>query len=174
MRLTQDRRNTILSSIIKDTFKKREDRIAKRENVLALRIRDVVLAKHKTAYLSLPVGFQRIASCVNANVGGRFIQLAFSVWSPCPSVTKQPVFIVGSPMEARISKWMNDRDDLNKERGDLREKISAALYSVTTHKRLVEIWPAVEKYLPADSPNNLPAIRVKELDQQIAAAKKTT
>jgi hypothetical protein len=159
---------------MKDTFKKREDRIAKRENVLALRVRDAVLTKHKTAYLSLPVEFQRITSWVSANVGGRFIQLAFSVRSPCPSVREDPVFIVGSPMEARISKWMNDRDDLNKERGDLREKISAALYSVTTHKRLVEEWPAVEKYLPADAPKNLPAIRVAELDQQIAAAKKTT
>ena len=174
MRLTQSTRSQILRSVLDDAFGKRRDRLAKRESALALRVRDSLLGKHKAVYLALPPNLLPKSNDIDVNAGGLRVSLCFEHATPCPPISwRHPVPLeTGTRLAEAVIKLTDAKKQIKDDEGELSAKIGAALYSVTTYKKLVEEWPAVEKYLPADAPKQLPAIRVGELDKEIAAAKK--
>jgi hypothetical protein len=64
----------------------------------------------------------------------------------------------------------NRRDDLITERNQLKREIRAILYSVSTFKKLYDVWPEVSKFTADIEVNvamQLPAVKVDSINQKI-------
>ena len=73
------------------------------------------------------------------------------------------------PLSIRIEQLDAEERTINEQRQSLRADVRAAVNSVTTVKRLLEVWPEVKELLPtyAAPTKNLPAIKVEALNAAI-------
>lgn len=78
----------------------------------------------------------------------------------------------GSPVRAVLDGLRKEEAALEEDRSALRREVRSVLNSVTTVKRLLDVWPEAEKYLP-DRPEtpNLPAVVVADLNKKIEILK---
>ena len=72
----------------------------------------------------------------------------------------------------KYEKVLESHGDWLKERRNLNTEITTVLNSVNTTKQLIEVWPEVEKFLPAHiaDPNTgikLPALKVSRLNEKL-------
>ncbi|MBZ7312623.1 hypothetical protein FMK79_17585 [Klebsiella oxytoca] len=65
---------------------------------------------------------------------------------------------------------MNEEQKLNARAKEIESTVWAALNSVTTLKRLVEVWPESKELIPEssdDARTTLPALKVEDLNRMI-------
>ncbi|WP_224267647.1 Nmad5 family putative nucleotide modification protein [Klebsiella michiganensis] len=70
----------------------------------------------------------------------------------------------------RFDEIMNEEQKLNARAKEIEATVWAALNSVTTLKRLVEVWPECKELIPENSDNaraSLPALKVEDLNRMI-------
>ena len=84
-------------------------------------------------------------------------------------VTAEPTFTADHPVTIERGEISNARDALNVERSEIEQLVAATVHSVTTIKKLLEVWPECVELIPsADAPMaNLPAVPVPELNALI-------
>jgi hypothetical protein len=66
-------------------------------------------------------------------------------------------FALDHPLTQRRIAMKQGLHELETAKKILREELTKVFYSVTTDKRLLEIWPEAEKWLPSQSAMHLPA-----------------
>jgi Nucleotide modification associated domain 5 len=82
------------------------------------------------------------------------------------SIKDQTLYLAYKVIEA-------ERDAVNEKKTELRDSIRRTVYSTTSLKKLIEVWPEVESFLPASlvAPKPmLPALPVAELNAALKAA----
>ena len=70
----------------------------------------------------------------------------------------------------RFDEIINEEQKLNARAKEIEATVWAALNSVTTLKRLIEVWPESKELIPENSDNAkamLPALRVEDLNRMI-------
>lgn len=176
-RLTKTLRDDIRHAVMTKTFKRREERLRKREHAIALALRDLTLGVHKEAFLSLPRELQGNAwGNIYAHLPGDSERhRPFSLpanGTPCPVHYCEKSLLEGSAKGRRIAerahKWIQDRDRLRQDRAALTVRIDAVLHRTTTVKKLLDLWPEAAEFVPQhERPMSLPAVQPAELNAAI-------
>ena len=176
MRLTKSIKEEIIIKVLREAISERKARNDKQEYSLAIECRDKFAGKHLDALLSLPGNMVETGTGCSVNIDGRWIVLKFNSElkrEPCPD--GRHVVNSKSALGKKILKWSDERDAINKDRGALRREIRTLLDSVTTDKKLLEVWPEAEKYIPKEPAPAYPlAVRPQDLNKKIEAAKKAS
>ncbi|MEF3108810.1 Nmad5 family putative nucleotide modification protein [Raoultella sp. WB_B2P2-3] len=77
----------------------------------------------------------------------------------------------------RFDEIMNEEQKLNARAKEIESTVWAALNSVTTLKRLVEVWPESKELIPENSDSvksSLPALKVEDLNRMIGLPTEAT
>jgi hypothetical protein len=170
-RLTSQLKQDILFKVLEDAFHERCKVHKAREHALAYLVRDQRLGEHKKAFLSLPPELVWEISGVRVAISGLYTHLGYGRQEPTPhnlSESLDPKTELG----AQVAAYIDNETAMRKEQREISAAVNATLNSVTTVKRLLEVWPEAAKYLPKnpDKPQ-LPALRIDDLNARIAAAK---
>jgi len=177
MRLTVRLKDQILSGVIKDTFKKREENLKQEMRALGDVVLNKVVGKHEDAIKNAPDGFYPVAGHIRVRFGeSRFTvgQIPLSTERRIPySMLNLRTQVDDKGIIKRYETLQKKEARLKKDKDDLKRQVRAMLESCTTLKKLKDLWPEVESYLPAASQPtaNLPAIVAEDLNKTIAALK---
>lgn len=110
---------------------------------------------------------RRSDTIYRANLGGLRVNLSLQDEHLCPSGL---VFHGDNPLVLRFHELQN-REGSIKERADgLRLKIRAVLNSVTTVKKLLDVWPEAKELLPAqleEARVQIPAVQTASLNAEL-------
>ncbi|MBE0015272.1 hypothetical protein FOT82_18030 [Raoultella planticola] len=77
----------------------------------------------------------------------------------------------------RFDEIINEEQKLNARAKEIEATVWAALNSVTTLKRLVEVWPESKELIPENSDSvksSLPALKVEDLNRMIGLPTEAT
>jgi hypothetical protein len=180
MKLTNKEHDNIIQKAIIAKFQPIRDGLRKRESEIALRayksLYDPAVLRQAA---KLPKGWLRTDGCLRFNAGGFRIVLN----------TKDPVLVpsgnsgycndLGS-LTGDISKEVQDfateKEQAKKDEQVAAEKLKALLYSITSLKRLKELWPEGKKFYAyldeAAVIGGLPAIRFDDVNVLLGLPKK--
>lgn len=147
--------------------------------------------KERDLMASLPTGWVGEASYGQVMIDGKVTQINFGYNRPVPHASAQdvhgtkPVSAVldeGHPYllkreERRVAAEAHDQfnRDYRERRNSLKVRIRAIIESVTTIKRLIEIWPEVVDFLPeevSDPVSGVPAVLIADLNADLGITKK--
>jgi hypothetical protein len=172
LKLTQSLRDHIQGAILTNRFSSDEKALEKRQGDLARIIyEDVFDQKTRKKMASLPEGWLSTEDYVRVEIAGQVKSLRLP--KPCrfPFNKRSNVLRVYDarhPIASEYQQYRNDRDDLQKSRTGLAAKLSAVLGSATTVKKLVELWPEAEPFVPKEPVKaSLPAINFSDLNKSL-------
>lgn len=80
------------------------------------------------------------------------------------------LFSADHELSKRFEKLNKKESKIKKKESEIEANVQAALNSVTTIKRLIEIWPESKELIPTDiskSTSTLPALQVEDLNKLI-------
>lgn len=180
MKLTKGLRNQILSNVLNQTFKERSEALTATEYDLADRVYKKKFSKTVDLMNALPEGYLVSGESLSVSVDSTSEQLRlpecrrgsldiFRNWHTSLSLNSRE-----SALGREILEWSRQGQVLRNERQKLRSQVGAILESVTTLKRLKEVWPESVQYIPAEAETTgalLPAVRVDEVNKLIACCK---
>lgn len=169
-KLTNQLRSDLADTLLKRRFDEAHSALAKREKALGIRIyEDVFDAKTRAAMKRLPAGW--LPTINHAKVkfeAGGYSAVHMGEDRPVPHVkyhTTLKVYGARDPISEAYQEWESDTKSLRESRSRLEVEIRGALDSVTTIKRLLELWPELEPFVPKDGVKTLlPAINVSTLN----------
>lgn len=105
------------------------------------------------------------------NLGGLRVRLNFGPSREerriCPS---EVMFAADHPLALQFGQLENRKADLKSKRDTLRHQVQAVLASVTTVKKLLEIWPEAKELLPQnveEAKPQLPALPIADVNALI-------
>lgn len=105
------------------------------------------------------------------NLGGLRVRLNFGPSLEerriCPS---EVVFAADHPLVLQFGQLENRKADLKSKRGTLKQQVQAVLASVTTVKKLLEVWPEAKELLPQnveEAKPQLPALPIADVNALI-------
>ena len=105
------------------------------------------------------------------NLGGLRVRLNFGPSREerriCPS---EAMFAADHPLALQFGQLENRKADLKSKRDTLRHQVQAVLASVTTVKKLLEIWPEAKELLPQnveEAKPQLPALPIADVNALI-------
>lgn len=180
-KLTNAYREKILGDVLRDTFKDRMAALNAEENDIALAVYLDAFNKAEIAMLNAaPKGWFAETREIRCIPGGGYQILCLSGESVRFPFKKYQVTLKkyesASPLAERIALWTNAKSDLQKTKDQLSASVRALLDSVTTVKKLLEIWPAVATHAPwlLEEKKPLPAIPVESVLLAIQNAKQAT
>lgn len=81
------------------------------------------------------------------------------------------LFSADHELSKRFEKLTQKESNIKKKEAEIDANVHAALSSVTTIKRLIEIWPESKELIPTDiskSTSTLPALQVEDLNKLIS------
>lgn len=176
-RLTNSIKDALMSDLLKRAFKKRGDEMIARNVDYAHRLYEDALAPHLKLINSLPKGWLELDDDIKIQLGAEIKQIRFvgtlAAWcltddmrkagieiqrdkqyKPFPSIYKSACvkpYPGDHPLVLEYDKLKNDWDDLHSEIREAAATARGAMDSVSTVKKLIEVWPEVEtlatKYL---------------------------
>lgn len=80
------------------------------------------------------------------------------------------LFAADHEISIKIDELLSDQAKTNKRKDDIEKTVWAALNSVTTVKRLIEVWPESKELIPENVDSvkaALPALKVEDLNKMI-------
>lgn len=86
------------------------------------------------------------------------------------------VYDAKHPLTARYDAWKKAQDDLDAEKSKAKSSAEAVLNSVTTVKKLIEVWPEVEQFarpFAVESPSRAIALPIRELNARLGLPPQT-
>lgn len=174
IRLTSDLRSQILSHLMECAFGARERELKKAQDALTETIKNTLLPKSLVEKMDqLPKGSFPVVNAIYVQVNGKHHTRHFN-----PPI-RVPYYLKGNTQqfgaESAIAKEHHRlellKDDLEKQRNEAKAATRAALESVTTLKRLIEVWPEVEpfakKCVAATSGCRAIAIPIPDLNKKL-------
>ncbi len=107
------------------------------------------------------------------NLGGRRVRAYFdgrTGYHPerVKKYTVSDYTITDGPLCDEVDQLTNDETDIDTRETKISTDVWALIKSVSSVKRLLEVWPEAEKLLPATSAlaaKNLPAVQTAELNK---------
>ncbi|MFA7063687.1 MAG: Nmad5 family putative nucleotide modification protein [Methanomethylophilus sp.] len=175
VRLTKFIREQILNALLKHSFEAREKDLNERKQAFAKEIyNDVYPPKVRAAMAALPAGF--LPTCNGLKVsfeGGRYTYVYFGERLPIARdhecyVAK--VYPPEHPFAARFIALDREEKDLKREKDEAKNNAKAVLESVTTVKKLIDLWPEVETFArpyAAESTSRAVALPTRELNARL-------
>lgn len=181
-RLTNALKDQIVDAAAKKAFGERERLLKERKNQLAMS----VYALH------YPLPLQEIMTTMQTKMGNRPFSMSDSFYGQSFGGRRQylhlpqekPFFAerldpkyeyldVDHPLTLEFNAISNADDDLKAEDKKLRSEVRAILNSVTTVKRLLDVWPEVKDLLPnLEKPEvYLPAVQIDKINATIFKTK---
>lgn len=163
MRLTQDVKDQIQKRLLEATFNKEQEALTAAENTLAVKVLESMLdRKTRDALRKAPEQFVRRDSSIDVDIPGRrWTRLDYKDTDLSP----QHSAIVSDELAKEVGAHLDRLDELNARRTAALHQLRGVFLSVTTTKRLVEVWPDLEPYIPFDTEVVYPiAVRPAELN----------
>lgn len=157
MKLTNDIRDRMVIKIMSDKFGKQREALTKTDIALADDVYNSIEGINKIK--KLPIDWFINTICFTCYFHGERETLTMSERRPIPyaAYNEKFKFALENKFTQRRIKMKQDRYELGIAEKELREELKKVLYSVTTDKRLVEIWPEATKWLPSPTAVYLPA-----------------
>ena len=109
--------------------------------------------------------------------GGRNVSLPMSKERPFFSVDPEEANKVlnDHPLAIEFDRLQGRKENLREEKKEIRAYIRQVVNSVSTTKKLLEVWPDCEPFIeqavPAVAPMHLPAIKIKDLNRKLFGEK---
>jgi hypothetical protein len=164
VRLSNHARDCIIGSAMKGAFDAEEKANLKKLSVLAMKCyrkqttaaQEKVARQTSTEWLmltnSLTLRFYRVKE---DGLRGSYIEqeAGIQVDSPVPfrgEETRGHVNVVDNALYQQFEAIDAVRDAISEKRDQLRDQIRQLVYSTGSVKKLIEMWPEVEAFLPAD------------------------
>lgn len=169
MRLTIAKKEQILKNVIAATFKKRTERLTKDRHALAGQIYNNLYGKHAKAIAAVPDGFLYRCNEMFLKFGGSVTRLGLGAQHVLPYEPHYNTILHHFDHDHEFTKAFDKLDargsKLKKDKALLKSKVQPVLSAATTVKKLKDLWPECEKFLPVSTEvKNLPAIPIKELN----------
>lgn len=179
MKLSAHLRQRIAATVMRDTLGKREKALSKEETRLALAVLKRHCGKSFSMLAEAPEGFFEKQGSISLNVAGRHTQLHYgsAQRAPFSADSWKRVLNLGVDDElgAKIIALQDAQKDLAAQKERVAAQSMAVLGSVSTVERLLEVWPTVKKFIPAEAleerARTLPAVLVANLNATIQALK---
>ncbi len=176
-RLTKAEKENIVDRAVVDVTKVKEQKLQERLYKASMRIYDSLFTKEqKDLMAKLPDGW--LHSVTSIQVTGlqrlsweylKFKNAVRSTYAMCCGFNATDL---GSGLAEELIKVYEDKDSFDKENRVLRGKLNNLLSTITSEKKLTEVWTEGTKYLtPCDSTENLPSITSKEVVELMAKMK---
>lgn len=182
MRLTNDIRDTVINRILKTKFSKREEALDREDHKLAMvALKERIGSKNIKLCDELDDFFTKEISNISIAVPGLSrTHFSFSTKVRVPASFPQHSTngAQGSAKSKsaieRFTKHSRARDAMSSERKELRLKLRAVLYSVSTAKRAIDTLPEIAPYMPSGAvpAAGVPAELVADLAKLIPAPAK--
>ncbi len=178
-KLTTWKKERIVKDVMKYKFSKVDLELTQLEDKFSMEVYNATYTKEERQLLSsLPENFVKLVDSISANIAGCWSCTAFynSLGERrkvrVPAIFKTMTFDGSSAIGLAGSQFTDKARDIRDEKGRVSANIRAILNSVTTTKKLVEIWPEVLPFLNTTThssvPNRaLPVIRVSELNKML-------
>lgn len=175
MKLTKQIKDRIVANILDDTFGARETALKEEKVALADDIYFNYYTPYKTTMSKLPAAFFYSSSSFSIKIGGygRTVHMStsrlFSAQHTYGSVHLDDKGV----FEARYVELMKKSDALIKDKDGLERTLRSVIEPVTTDKKLVEVWPEVNKWIPTTTAAiiNLAAVKCDDLNDLLLKLK---
>lgn len=112
---------------------------------------------------------------IKVNAGGYSVVLNFKERKRFPYNAGHTLAIACPKLTARVQKYAERKEELNKERRETRQKLTAFIYSFGSIKQLKATWPEGKKYYSSwdvEQKTNLPALPIQEINSLLRLNKK--
>jgi len=173
VKLTKEIRESIVRNAVHASFEKRTQEIVLREHEIGMELYHLTYDKQTLdAVAAMPKHWFRHDSCLEFNCGG--YRLRFVVKKPVPVPYSASCTTLNSFTAEQGDKpyqFAKEKEKLREQADEARSHLMAVLQSVTTAKRLKEIWPEGEpfyaRYLTDEPKGGLPAHRFETINQML-------
>jgi hypothetical protein len=176
-RLTKDEKENIAYRAVADVTKAKEQKLQERLYSVSLKIYNSLFTKEqKDLMAKLPDGWLQYETSIRVNKlqyrRCEYLKFKNAVRSTYAMSCGLNANDLDSSLVEELIKVYEDKDSFDKEKRVLRGKLDNLLSTITTEKKLTEVWPEGTKYLtPCDSTENLPSITSKEVVYLMAKMK---
>lgn len=172
-KLTQINRDAIIHETLADTIVVEIRALDKAEYALAEKIYDAYTTKEERDILSkLDAKWLQFSHVLSVNVGGWSGDLSFQREHPMRWTRWDRLVIADEKLAAEIKAHLQKNEEIKRKRDDAITKLKALLNSVTTIKRLAEVWPEGKAYWSKyDVKTALPAIPVQAVNEVLGLPK---
>lgn len=170
MRLTSNIRDQIEHRAIDAAFKKETAALDKQaQKLVALCYKNLFLASARTAAAAMPKGWISETSEFLLNVEGEQIRLKSkdSFLVPATHCWSKSYVLKSAELAAEVRAWAHAKEDLRTRRKQATAALNGMLLSVSTLKKLFEVWPEGQAFYKdvGPSPSNLPTVHVGEVNK---------
>ena len=174
MKLTQDKRRTIARRARDHATDARVEQLRKDEEALALRIYEFRYEDIAARMNDLPDGWLPVTNTMRV-ASDRSNGLEVSQLFPLRSVKRIPMhpsdarrFAMNHKLREEAIRLRAEQESITQDRKDIYDQTLSLLKSVTTLKRLKEVWPdGSQFYEDLEGPGNLPSIPVADLNAKL-------
>lgn len=176
MKLSNDIRGTILDRALKHGFDKPRDLLKRAEKAFGeMAYNDIYSKKVRDMMQALPADYLPVTSSVLCRFGATEGRALFEKPKRVPTKHDRysavaKIFSGDHKLTQQYLELSQQQKDLNTRYKETREQIKAILDSVTTLKRLQEIWPECEPFIKdmlITKKPALPAVPVKEVNKSL-------
>lgn len=183
-RLTQSKRDEIVNAVIKESISDKLAKLKEERFKFADKIYDTFMTPEIKDYMSSAPNDKQFfeygtGMCINS-LTGRYNHLYLKNGKPFPCYMRSDLSDLFNDLDPDVRKGLcaeykklNDKEvKYSKARNDLAVKVRGVVNSVTTEKRLLEVWPEAIKYFNVTVVDtNLPAIAAEDLTKYIKTVK---
>lgn len=167
MRLTNDIRDKILFSLMEHRFRSDEDAVHKRWTSFADDVyNDMYTASERKLIEKMPKDWVSKDLTIYISFAGKQAALAMSEARPNPR-QKRKVYDAAHPLSLRFEDLVAQSDKLRAERNKAMAEARAALGSVQTVTKLLELWPEISSFVPKVVTYSVPAPRFDDLNRAL-------
>jgi hypothetical protein len=176
MKLTNETRDRIVRSMAMEAIAKEKEALTKRENAIALKCwKAVYPAAERAAAAKMPDGWMCMDKCLRFNLYGMNITINTAEAVPVKAGVRYGCQRLGDIADEKLrdeyQAYYKDLETLKQKAADIERQGKALLYSVTTFKKLEEIWPEgkkfYEKYRPISEKSGVPAALTSSLNNLV-------
>lgn len=176
MKLSNDIRGTILDRALKHGFEKNRELLKRAEKAFGeMAYNDIYSKKVRDLMQALPTGYLPETSNLLCRFGSTEGRLSFEKEKRVPAKHDRysavaKIFPGDHKLTQQYLDLSKQQKELNAQYKETREQIKAILYSVTTLKRLQEVWPECEPFIKdmlITKKPALPAVPVKEVNKSL-------
>lgn len=180
-RLLKSQKEDIVNCVVKDTLRARRDKLKNDKEDFASLVYESVLTKEMRNYIAkapeatyFPHSTNMYVKLLSASYEGRDLTLKNAKPFPYFLYQSQTEAFDSLPEETKARLFSLNADlverqkAIDKDQRELRAKTRGVLNSVTTEKKLLEVWPEAIKYMTSpEVTSNLPQVTSSELNDLI-------
>lgn len=180
-KLTTSIRDKIIHNALKNAFAAEKAAIASDKTAFAKMVYDhVIPVEHQEILSKVPVCYLNRGSSVSFRLrapgASAYTRVNVSMGEERPQSHElfyNNIHIEDAAIDAAWSAIYERERQVENATSELREKISQVVWSVSTVKRLLEVWPEGKEFIPASATATaatLPAVVVTGLNEMLAKA----